>query len=115
MFEAITAFYQIDLGTLFGVIDLRVGKVIGYTGMVLFTSRWLVQLAASRSARKVVMPRTFWYLSLAGSVLLLSYFVFGKNDSVGIMSNLFPMIVAAYNLILDLRHHRENRSPAPTA
>ncbi|GAB4244866.1 MAG: hypothetical protein OHK005_09930 [Candidatus Methylacidiphilales bacterium] len=106
LFDSITAFYQIDLGTLFGLIDFKVGKIIGFTGMLLFTSRWFVQLAASRKAKKVMMPRTFWYLSLAGSVLLVSYFIFGKNDSVGILSNLFPMFVAAYNLFLDITHHR---------
>jgi lipid-A-disaccharide synthase-like uncharacterized protein len=36
--------------------------------------------------------------------MLLSYFVFGKNDSVGILSNLFPLFVALYNLYLDLKH-----------
>jgi lipid-A-disaccharide synthase-like uncharacterized protein len=30
----------------------------------------------------------------------------GKNDSVGILSNLFPAGVAGYNLYLDLRHKR---------
>lgn len=113
IFDQITAFYQIDLGTLFGVIDFKVGKIIGFTGMFLFTSRWFVQLAASQKAKRVMMPRAFWYLSLAGSVLLVSYFVFGKNDSVGILSNLFPMFVAGYNLFLDITHRRrENGEPS---
>ena len=47
------------------------------------------------------MPRLFWYMSAAGSVLLLGYFIFGKNDSVGVLSNLFPLFVALYNLYLD--------------
>ena len=38
------------------------------------------------------------------SVLLLGYFVFGKNDSVGILSNLFPLFVALYNLYLDFKN-----------
>jgi lipid-A-disaccharide synthase-like uncharacterized protein len=59
------------------------------------------------------MPRTFWYMSLMGSVCLLSYFVFGKNDSVGILSNLFPLFVAAYNLALDNRHRKAAASAAP--
>lgn len=41
-----------------------------------------------------------------GSLLLVSYFTFGKNDSVGILSNLFPSVVAIYNLVVDLRHRR---------
>jgi lipid-A-disaccharide synthase-like uncharacterized protein len=45
-------------------------------------------------------------MSISGSLLLLSYFTFGKNDSVGILSNLFPAGVAGYNLVLDLRHKK---------
>ena len=79
-------------------------KLIGYLGMLLFTGRWFVQLAASKNAGKPVMPRLFWYMSIAGSLMLLGYFTFGKNDSVGILSNLFPFLTASYNLFLDLRN-----------
>jgi lipid-A-disaccharide synthase-like uncharacterized protein len=48
----------------------------------------------------------FWYMSVVGSLMLLSYFVFGKNDSVGIMSNLFPCAVAFYNLWLEFTHRK---------
>jgi len=82
-------------------------KLIGYTGMLLFTGRWFVQLAASKSAGKPVMPKMFWYMSIAGSLMLLSYFTFGKNDSVGILSNLFPFLTASYNLYLEFRHKPE--------
>ena len=81
-------------------------KLVGYMGAVLFASRWFVQLHASRVSKRPVFPRAFWYLSLTGSVCLLSYFIFGKNDSVGVLSNLFPTFVAAYNLYLDFTHHR---------
>jgi lipid-A-disaccharide synthase-like uncharacterized protein len=86
-------------------------KLIGYLGVFLFAGRWFVQLAASQAKGKVVMPRLFWYMSAVGSVMLLSYFVFGKNDSVGILSNLFPLFVALYNLYLDLKH-RESQAEA---
>jgi lipid-A-disaccharide synthase-like uncharacterized protein len=43
---------------------------------------------------------------VTGSLLLLAYFTFGKNDSVGILSNLFPALIAGYNLYLDLRGPR---------
>ena len=79
-------------------------KLIGYLGVLLFGGRWVVQLAASKLARRPVVPGLFWYMSLLGSILLLGYFAFGKNDSVGVLSNLFPAFVAAYNLILHRRH-----------
>ena len=57
-------------------------KLIGYLGVLLFTSRWFVQMYATRKLRRVHMPRAFWWLSIAGSLMLVSYFTFGKNDSV---------------------------------
>jgi len=81
-------------------------KLVGYLGVVLFAGRWFVQLAASKASGKPVMPRLFWYMSVSGSVLLLAYFVFGKNDSVGVMSNLFPLFVALYNLYLDTQNRK---------
>jgi lipid-A-disaccharide synthase-like uncharacterized protein len=89
-------------------------KLIGYTGMVLFTGRWFVQLAASKTAGKPVMPRMFWYMSIAGSLLLLGYFTFGRNDSVGILSNLFPFLTASYNLYLELKSDRRLAAGAKT-
>lgn len=86
-------------------------KIVGYLGVLMFGGRWVVQLAASRIARRPVMPRMFWYMSLAGSILLLGYFIFGKNDSVGVMSNLFPTFTAAYNLWLDLKSRNRPAGP----
>jgi lipid-A-disaccharide synthase-like uncharacterized protein len=85
-------------------------KLVGYTGVALFAGRWFVQLAYSRMHRRPVVPTAFWLMSIFGSLLLLVYFTFGKNDSVGILSNLFPAGVAAYNLYLDLRHRRREAS-----
>lgn len=87
-------------------------KLIGYIGVTLFGGRWFIQLAASRKNKKVTMPRAFWLMSLTGSICLLCYFTFGKNDSVGILSNLFPSFVASYNLYLDIRHACELKKTA---
>ncbi|HEX7373965.1 MAG TPA: lipid-A-disaccharide synthase N-terminal domain-containing protein [Steroidobacteraceae bacterium] len=85
-------------------------KLVGYLGVALFAGRWFVQMFYSRRHGRPVVPTVFWLMSISGSVLLLAYFVFGKNDSVGILSNLFPAAVAGYNLVLDLRHKRERRT-----
>jgi lipid-A-disaccharide synthase-like uncharacterized protein len=85
-------------------------KLIGYLGAALFAARWFVQLHASRRHGKPVLPRLFWYMSIAGSLLVLAYFIFGKNDSVGILSNIFPAFVASYNLYLDIKMRRPHSS-----
>lgn len=86
-------------------------KLVGYAGVLLFSGRWLVQVVYSRIHRRPVLPRLFWYMSITGSLLLLAYFTFGKNDSVGILANLFPAFVAAYNLWLDVRRRRGGAMP----
>lgn len=89
----------------FGVV-VTPWKIIGYVGVLTFAGRWFVQVIASHRHGTPVVPRLFWYMSLTGSLLLLSYFIFGKNDSVGVLSNLFPATIAAYNLFLDTRRRR---------
>jgi lipid-A-disaccharide synthase-like uncharacterized protein len=99
----------VHVAEFFGMdVTITPWKIVGYAGVVLFGGRWLPQLIASRKAKQVRMPRVFWVMSVAGSVCLLSYFTFGKNDSVGVLSNLFPACVATYNLILDIRHARRS-------
>ena len=93
---------------LFGV-TITTWKLIGYLGVALFAGRWFVQMFYSRRHGRPVVPTVFWLMSISGSLLLLSYFIFGKNDSVGILSNLFPAGVAGYNLYLDLKHKRVRR------
>ena len=69
-------------------------KLIGYTGALMFGARWLVQFVATRRAGRPVIPRLFWYMSVVGSVMTLSYFLFSaKQDSVGVLQNLFPTFV----------------------
>ena len=80
-------------------------KLIGYTGALMFGGRWLVQFLASKRAGKPVIPRMFWYMSVLGSLMTLSYFVFSpKQDSVGVLQNLFPTFTALYSLYLDIQH-----------
>ena len=93
------------LMTLHGV-TITPWKLVGLIGTFLFTARWFVQFYATRKLKRVVMPMSFWYLSVAGSLMTLSYFIWGKNDSVGIIQNAFPMFVSAYNVYVHLRHHK---------
>jgi lipid-A-disaccharide synthase-like uncharacterized protein len=81
-------------------------KLIGYVGVFMFTARWFVQAYATKKLKRVTVPMMFWYLSVAGSVLQLAYFVWGKNDSVGIMNTAFPMFVSVYNVFAHLRYHK---------
>jgi lipid-A-disaccharide synthase-like uncharacterized protein len=96
------------IGVLFGVV-VTPWKLVGYVGVLLFAGRWVVQVIATRKHGRPVVPRIFWTMSVAGSLLLLAYFVWGKNDSVGVMANLFPAGVALYNWWMDIRAGRVAR------
>jgi lipid-A-disaccharide synthase-like uncharacterized protein len=79
-------------------VTLTPWKIIGFAGNLLFTLRWFIQAHATRKAGQTQIPVSFWWLSVSGSFLTLLYFVFGKNDSVGIISTVFPMLSALYSL-----------------
>jgi hypothetical protein len=56
-------------------IHVSLWKLVGLAGASMFGLRWLVQLVASHRAGRPVIPRVFWIMSLAGSLMALSYFL----------------------------------------
>jgi lipid-A-disaccharide synthase-like uncharacterized protein len=94
------------IGNFFGVA-LTPWKLIGLMGALLFAARWLVQAWATKRAGRPAIPRSFWIISLTGSAMVTAYFIWGKNDSVGILTNLLPASVAIYNLVMDIKSGRK--------
>ena len=93
------------VGVYFGVV-VTPWKLVGFLGALMFAGRWLVQAWATRRAGRPTIPRAFWIISLMGSAMVTSYFIWGKNDAVGVLTNLLPSSVAFYNLIMDIRASR---------
>ncbi len=84
-------------------------KLLGYIAALLFSGRWFIQMYYSRKAGRPVIPRAYWVVSIVASLMLLSYWTLSpQRASVGVLQNLFPSFVAAYNLYLDIRYHRTN-------
>ena len=103
-----TLFEMVIFGT---AVVVTPWKIFGTCGVLMFTGRWFFQAYYSRKAGKPVTPRIFWVMSVVGSLILLSYFVFSpKRDMVGVLSNLFPSAIALYNLYLDLRNEKKATS-----
>ncbi len=90
-------------GKLLG-IEWGLWKVIGWLGNLVFFSRFFVQWYATERRKQVVVPAAFWWLSLAGSLLLLSYAVFYQRDSVFIFAYAFTWIPYIRNLVIQRRH-----------
>ena len=93
------------IGVWFGIV-VTPWKLIGFIGAFMFAARWVVQAWATKRAGKPTIPRSFWIISLMGSAMVTSYFIWGKNDAVGILTNLLPASVALYNLVLDIKKGR---------
>src|SRR5499427_9645025 len=87
-------------------------KAIGWLGNLVFSSRFFVQWYATEKLKRVVVPTAFWWLSLAGSLLLLSYALFYKRDSVFIFAYAFTWIPYIRNLVIHRRHEATQR-PCP--
>jgi lipid-A-disaccharide synthase-like uncharacterized protein len=73
-------------------------KLLGAAGAVLFYGRFYVQWITSELRRRSVMPIAFWYMSAAGSVLLL-VFGFYIRSPIATLSQTFNMSVYARNLV----------------
>ncbi len=50
------------------VLAFQVWDAVGWVGQALFTGRVLIQWLASERAGRSVVPRSFWWISLAGSL-----------------------------------------------
>jgi lipid-A-disaccharide synthase-like uncharacterized protein len=90
--------------------DSRVWLLIGLIGNALFFSRFMVQWIASERAGRSFVPDSFWWLSIAGSVVLLLYAIH-KRDPVFTLAYLPNCIVYVRNLMLIRKHARENAVP----
>jgi lipid-A-disaccharide synthase-like uncharacterized protein len=91
-------------------IAWSVWKIVGWMGNAVFSTRFLVQWYATEKRKQVVVPQLFWWLSLAGSLILLVYAVFKAEDSVFIFAYAFTWIPYSRNLIIHFRHEKSRQT-----
>jgi lipid-A-disaccharide synthase-like uncharacterized protein len=90
--------------------DSPLWLAIGLTGNAAFFSRFLVQWIASERAGRSYVPVAFWYLSIAGSLILLAYAIH-RRDPVFTLAFLPNCVVYVRNLVL-LRRSGLHESPS---
>jgi len=73
--------------------------VVGFVGQALFGARFFVQWIHSERRGESVIPVSFWYLSLVGSVILLAYAIW-RADPVFILGTSVNSLVYVRNLML---------------
>lgn len=79
---------------------------IGFLGQSLFFSRWIIQWIASERNAESQMPIAFWYMSLGGGLIVLTYAIYRK-DPVFIAGQGIGSFVYLRNLMLIYRARRQ--------
>ncbi|MBN2564852.1 MAG: lipid-A-disaccharide synthase N-terminal domain-containing protein [Candidatus Eisenbacteria bacterium] len=83
---------------------------LGLVGQAIFGSRFVVQWISSERAGQSVVPVSFWYLSLGGALLLLTYAIY-KQDPVFIIGQSVGGFIYARNLSLIARKKGSSDGP----
>jgi lipid-A-disaccharide synthase-like uncharacterized protein len=73
--------------------------IIGFVGQALFGARFIIQWIVSEQKGESTIPLAFWYCSIGGAIVLLTYAVY-KEDPVFIVGQSLGSIVYVRNLIL---------------
>jgi len=73
--------------------------IIGLGGQVLFSLRFLLQWLSSEREGRSVIPVVFWYFSIGGSLVLLTYAIH-KLDPVFIIGQSAGLLIYSRNLVL---------------
>jgi len=71
--------------------------ILGFAGQILFFMRFFVQWVSSEKHKKSVIPVSFWYFSIGGSSLLLTYAII-RRDPVFIVGQAAGFLIYFRNL-----------------
>jgi lipid-A-disaccharide synthase-like uncharacterized protein len=88
-------------------------SVIGIAGQLMFSMRWIGQWLASERAGTPVVPATFWYYSLLGGLMVLTYGIYFL-DPVVILAQ-FGVLVYARNIYFLLKRGHVSTPAKPDA
>jgi lipid-A-disaccharide synthase-like uncharacterized protein len=79
--------------------------IIGFGGQILFFMRFLIQWIVSEKNKKSTIPDVFWYFSLGGGLILLTYAIH-RQDPVFIMGQSVGLLVYIRNIMLVWQERR---------
>ena len=73
--------------------------VVGFIGQAHFAMRFIIQWIISEKHGVSIIPLPFWYFSIGGSIILLTYSIH-KQDPVFILGQSLGSVIYIRNLIL---------------
>ncbi len=79
--------------------------IFGFIGQLSFSLRFLIQWIASEKRKESVIPVAFWYFSLGGGLILLTYAIY-RQDPVFILGQATGAMIYVRNLMLIRRKRR---------
>jgi lipid-A-disaccharide synthase-like uncharacterized protein len=100
-----------DLSAKYPTLQLDFWLILGFIGQTMFTMRFIVQWIASEKKKESVIPISFWYLSLAGGVIVLFYAVH-RMDPVFILAYLPGNFIYLRNLYFVYKKRQACGHPA---
>lgn len=83
-------------------MSANVWLTVGLIGQMIFSARFVVQWIHSERHRRSSIPMSFWYLSIVGAVILLSYALYAR-DPVFIIGQAGGLLIYSRNLQLRWR------------
>jgi lipid-A-disaccharide synthase-like uncharacterized protein len=77
--------------------------IFGFFAQFVFFMRFVVQWYVSEKRRESVVPMSFWYISITGTVLIIVY-SYHVNDVVFFVANILSLGIYFRNIVLAKRH-----------
>lgn len=90
-------------------IHVTLLTLFGMIGNVLFTVRMLIQWLSSEKNKKSVVPVSFWWISLAGTLVFIVY-AYLRHELPFILGYAVTLVPYVRNLAIHYRPHRPPRS-----
>lgn len=79
-------------------IDIKL-FLLGLIGQIIFVLRFMIQFLSSYKKRKSIFPISFWWLSILGSIFILSY-GYLRSDWILMLGHSFGIFTYSRNLLL---------------
>ena len=86
--------------------------IIGFGGQTLFAARFIIQWLSSENAGRSVIPVAFWYFSISGGLVLLTYAIW-RQDPVIIAGQSVGVFIYARNLYFIHKEKKEIQNNKP--
>jgi len=87
--------------------NMSVFFIVGLTGQLLLNFRFIYQLYHSERSNESILPPGFWWLSMAGSILLVVYSLY-RRDPVLLIAQGMALVPYVRNIILSKRSYDQH-------